>query len=111
MSYFINDDETWGQFIDIENGYLIHEQLVIQFKTQRPFKNQISVSKPVSKPVPLIKSILKPSSTKPFPNIPSPRPKKTNEVDYNDALNKIIERQIYLGCFICILTLGIFILP
>jgi hypothetical protein len=108
MSYIINNDESWGQFIDIESGYIIPEQLVTAFKTQRPIKNPI--------PVPLIKSILKPSSTKPFIIIPSPRPSlipnKTDHVDtYNDALDKIIERQIYLGCFICILTLGIFIMP
>ncbi len=107
MTCIINDDESWGQFIDIENGYIIPEQLVTQFKTQRPFKNPILVQK----------SILKPSSTKPFiitPSqrpIPKPIPKKTKDLDYNDALDKIIERQIYLGCFICILTLGIFILP
>jgi hypothetical protein len=31
--------------------------------------------------------------------------------DCNPALNKIIERQIYLGCLICILTIGLFIMP
>ena len=110
MSYIINDDELWGQYIDIENGYIIPEQLVTPFKIQRPFKNQI--------PNTLIKSILKPSSTKPFPIISSPIPtqKKIKDIDdtddtYNDALDKIIERQIYLGCFICILTIGLFIMP
>jgi len=100
-----NENEMWGQFIDIENGYLIREQSVTSFTIPKPKPKPKLIEKPI------LKSILKPLSITPFIIIPNPI--KTKEIDScnNEALNKMIERQIYFGCFICILTASLFIMP
>lgn len=109
-----NDNETWGQFIDIENGFLIPEQVVTDFKTNlkpRPITipTPIPITKPI--PIPITKPILKQPSIKSLIRLSNPKPDPKKLDSYNEALDKIIERQIYLGCFICILTLGLFIMP
>jgi hypothetical protein len=109
--------DTWGQFIDIENGFSFPEQKITVFNTKpKPKTKQFQPQ--------ILKSILKPPSTKPFTIIIEPKNKtedanakanaKTKNDDNdnnNESLKKIINRQIYLGCLICILTIGLFILP
>jgi len=95
--------EIWGQFADIEEGYVFQEHNVKFF------------SKPIIKPKP--NQIPKPFQKQVEKHVPmeKPIPMQKIEMDINDdcnqALNKIIERQIYLGCLICILTIGLFIMP
>ena len=108
--------DTWGQFIDIENGFSFPEQKITVFNTKpKP--------KPKTTQTQILKSILKPPSTKPFTIIIEPKNKtedanakvkekgKTYNDNNNESLKKRINRQIYLGCLICILTIGLFILP
>ena len=97
--------EIWGQFADIEEGFVFQE-LNVKF-----FSKPIIKPKPNQIPKPFQKQVLK-QVEKPLEKLV---PMQKIETDINDdcnpALNKIIERQIYLGCLICILTIGLFVMP
>jgi len=103
--------EIWGQFADIEEGYVFQEHNVKFFSKPiiKPKPNQIPkpFQKQVEKLVSMEKHVLMPFEK------PIPMQKIETDIndDYNPALNKIIERQIYLGCLICILTIGLFVMP
>jgi hypothetical protein len=99
-----DDEELWGQFTDIEHGYSFQEQKIVFFS--KPKIKQIPL------PIPILKPVLK-QCIKTLPYKIEPCYKNIDKKDdfYNPALDKIIERQIYLGCVICLLTVGLFILP
>jgi hypothetical protein len=105
--------EIWGQFADIEEGYVFQEHNVKFFSKPiiKPKPNQIP--KPFQKQVEKLVPMKKPFEKLVSMENPIPMQKIETDIndDYNPALNKIIERQIYLGCLICILTIGLFIMP
>jgi hypothetical protein len=101
--------EIWGQFADIEEGFVFQE-LNVKF-----FSKSIIKPKPNQIPKPFQKQVPKPFQKLVEKPLEKPVPMQKIETDINDdcnpALNKIIERQIYLGCLICILTIGLFVMP
>ena len=109
--------EIWGQFTDIEEGFVFHEHNVKFFSKPiiKPKPNQIP--KPFQKQVEkLVEKQVEKQVPKPFQKlvekqVPMQKIEMDINDDYNPALNKIIERQIYLGCLICILTIGLFVMP
>jgi hypothetical protein len=99
ISIVTDDEELWGQFTDIEHGYSFQEQKIIYFCKPK-IKQQM--------PLPILKPCIK---TLPYRTEPSYKNIDIKDDFYNHAHDKIIERQIYLGCVICLLTVGLFILP
>jgi len=130
-----NNDELWGQFTDIEHGYSFQEQKVVYFSKPKPKSSPKPIQEPIQIPLPKTTPILIPVvnlctskmedkcnsyhehyviNGKPWTYRTNTSYKniKINDDDfYNPAFDKIIERQIYLGCIICLLTVGLFILP
>ena len=124
ISIVTDEEELWGQFADIEHGYSFQEQKIVFFSKPKTNTSPKQSPKPIPKPIqiPLTKTtpILIPSvlpsvfngkTMIPYRTEPSYKNKNKNDDYCNPAFNKIIERQIYLGCIICILTVGLFILP
>jgi hypothetical protein len=137
ISIVTDEEELWGQYADIEHGYSFQEQKVVFFSKPKPKSSP--KPKPISLPIhlPILIPILIPvvnlcasnltdkchsyHTSKKYEGVNNkPLPYRTepfynddsyNDDSYNPALNKIIERQIYLGCIICLLTVGLFILP
>jgi hypothetical protein len=122
ISIVTDDEELWGQFADIEHGYSFQEQKVVYFSNPKTNTSPKPIPKPIQIPLPKTTPILIPvvlPSVLPsvfngktmVPYRTEPSYKNKNDDYCNPAFNKIIERQIYLGCIICILTVGLFILP
>jgi hypothetical protein len=130
-SHTFYEEDQWGQFIDIECQELFPKQ-IIQYitkttttTTKTTTKTTTTTTKTTTTTTPPLKSILK----KPIninPEIYPPEKEKNqknqkikynldegekNETDINNQLQKFIEKQIYIGCLICILTFTFCLLP
>ena len=115
LKLITDDEELWGQFTDIEHGYSFQEQKIIYFSKPKIKTSPLPIPSPLLKTIPILIPSLKPcvinNTMLPYtatlvPYITEQSYENKNEKDdfYNPAFNKIIERQIYLGCIICILT-------
>ena len=114
MISIVTDEELWGQFADIEHGYSFQEQKVVYFSKPKTNTSPKHIQIPLTKTTPILIPVTLPSVFNCKTMVPyrtEPSYKNKNDDSCNDALNKIIERQIYLGCVICLLTVGLFILP
>ena len=126
ISIVTDEEELWGQFTDIEHGYSFQEQKIVYFSKPKTKTSPKPSPKPIQIPltkttpilIPIVIPIVIPSvlpsvfnGKTMIPYRTEPSNKNKNDDYCNPAFNKIIERQIYLGCIICILTVGLFILP
>lgn len=130
-----DDSGDWGQFIDIECLYLFPKQIITKtettiIETTNMDTTTVTTTKTTTttntKTV-VLKSILK------KPKEPVNIDKKINEKyendeeynyykdddepdDYNkydkkSKLQEFVERQLYVGCLICVLTVGFYFIP
>lgn len=121
------DEDQWGQFIDIENHHLFPKQIIQYITTIKTetttMKTETTIMKTETTTTTILplKSILK----KPIEtqiNVPK-QLKQSKQIKINEIkpeeeekkddnrFQEFIERQLYVGWLICVLTFGLYLLP
>ena len=106
------EDDQWGQFIDIENHQLFPKQIIHYVTTIKTESTTVKTT-----PSQPLKSILK----KPIETQPKVQNQNQNQNQNQKTLIKdeendyrfqeFVERQLYVGWLICVLTFGFCLLP
>jgi hypothetical protein len=115
------DEDQWGQFIDIERQQLFPKQIihyVTTIKTETKTITTVTTTPPLKS---ILKKNNKPENTRDErKEMQKGKKNTTTNENYknqkykgynNNQFQKFIEKQLYIGCLICILTFGFCLLP
>lgn len=107
------DDDQWGQFIDIESQQLFPKQIIYYesiIKTETKTITTLTTTPPLKsilkKPIQIQTKVPNESQPKQI-QIKNPQPIEEN----NNHFNEFVERQLYIGWAICVLTFGFYLIP